>query len=284
MTTTTAIAQVEAESRTRHRNSRAWAMVAIGILPSLILLVLALLQLVPHSPTKADTEIISLPPGPVYWFGTDASGFDVFSRVITSARTDIPLAVGGTLASLIIGVPIGLLASSNSWLANGLMRFVDVLQALPLLIVALAIVALAGNNIGNVIFAIMLVNAPGFIRLVRAQALVLRQSRFIEAAHAIGASNLRILWRHLLPNVSNVVLVQTALGISNAIVIIASLNFLGVGVAPPTPSWGSMIAEGAGVIGQGQWWVAFFPSLAILIVIVTVNIAARALDELTKEH
>ncbi|WP_211231803.1 ABC transporter permease [Amycolatopsis balhimycina] len=221
-------------------------------------------------------------PNGSHWFGTDANGFDVFSRTIEAARIDLPLAFGGVLLAMVIGVPIGLAVSKESWLSNIVMRGVDALQSLPLLIVTVAVVALAGDHFYDVILAMVLVIAPGFIRLVRAGAVVIRSKRYVEAATATGSSEARILRVHVLPNVLNLVLTQLTLGVGLAIVVIAGLNFLGVGVDPPTPTWGGMIFDGAGVINQGQWWVALFPSLAILVVISCVNLTARVVEDLTQ--
>ena len=280
-----ALTSVEAEEYTAEHGSRSgirdYTMLAIGVAPLLVLYVAALVAPLPFSPTHPDVAAISMPPSGTHIFGTDASGFDIFSRTIAAAKVDLPLAIGGTVIAMLIGVPIGLAASSETWRANAVMRFVDAMQSLPLLIVALAIVSLAGNHIQDVLIAIVIVSAPAFIRLTRSGALVVRNARYVEAAIACGCRTGRLLRVHVLPNVLSLVLAQAALGGAVAIVVIAGLNFLGVGVSPPTPTWGSMIATGAGVIHQGQWWVALFPGLAILLVIVCFNLIARAVEDLT---
>jgi peptide/nickel transport system permease protein len=274
------LADVEAKERTPRSKVSDYAALIIGIAPIVLLLLAALFLPLPYSPTHPNVAAISQAPSSSHIFGTDASGFDIFSRTINAARVDLPLAVGGTLLAMLIGVPIGLAASSESWGSNAVMRVVDAVQSLPLLILALAIVTLAGNHIGDVLVAIVIVTAPVFIRLVRSGALVIRNSRYVEAAVASGARPVRVLRVHVLPNVMNLVLTQFAIGVAVSIVVIAGLNFLGVGVSPPTPTWGSMIATGAGVIDQGQWWVALFPGLAILLVIVSFNAIARAIEDL----
>jgi peptide/nickel transport system permease protein len=275
-------AAAEADDHPPRSRLADYAGLAIGIGPLVLLYLASLFAPLPYSPTTPDTSVISLAPSAKHWFGTDASGFDVFSRTIDAARIDLPLAIGGTLIALLIGVPIGLAVSSEGWISNAVMRAVDAMQSLPLLIVAVAVVSLAGNHIGDVVFAIVLVTTPGFIRLVRGGALVVRKTRYVEAAVASGSRRSRILRVHVLPNVMDLVLAQFALGVGISVVVIAGLNFLGVGVAPPTPTWGSMISVGAGVINLGQWWVAVFPSMAILLVVVCVNIAARAVEDLTR--
>ena len=264
------------------RRARDLGGLALGVGPILGLYLASLIAPLPFSPTTPDTNVISQPPDSTHWFGTDGSGFDIFSRTIDAARIDLPLSVAGVFVSMLIGVPIGLMASRENWRSNVIMRGVDALQALPLLIVAVAIVSLAGNHIGDVLIAIVLVTTPAFIRIVRSGGQVVRSKRYIEAALACGNSQARITRVHVLPNVLNLIVTQFALGIGLAIVVIAGLNFLGIGVHPPTPTWGGMIATGAGVISEGQWWVAVFPSAAILLVVVCFNVTARALEDLTR--
>ena len=283
MTATTIAASLTPSAEVR-RLSRTGDLVRVfgGLTPILAIYLASVFAPLPFSPTTPNTAVISQAPSGTHWFGTDASGFDVFSRTIEAARIDLPLAIGGVFIAMLIGVPIGLAVSSENWRSNVIMRAVDALQSLPLLIVAVALVALAGNHIGDVMFAIVLVITPGFIRIVRAGALVVRSKRYVEAAVANGCSQARVLRVHVLPNVLNLVLTQLALGIGVAVVVIAGLNFLGVGVSPPTPTWGGMVSTGVGVIGQGQWWVAAFPSLAILVIVVCFNIAARGVEDLTQ--
>ncbi len=264
----------------RHSRFTDYVGVAAGTAPIVLLLLASFFLPLPYSPTQPDPAAVTLPPGPQHWFGTDGSGFDVLSRTIASAQVDLPVAFGGALLSLIIGVPLGLLASSDRWFAHLIMRATDVLQSLPLLIVTVAVVSLAGNSIGNVIFGIVLVGAPGFIRLVRSGAIVVRSSRYVDAAIAMGCSPLRVLRVHVFPNIFSIALVQFTLATSTAIIVIAGLNFLGIGTAAPTPSWGVMIRSGADVIGQGYWWVATFPSLAVVLVVVSLNFVSRSLDDL----
>ena len=277
-----AIAHEPAETAAARRRARDYVGLALGLGPVVVLYLASLFAPLPFSPTTPDTSVISVPPNSTHWFGTDPSGFDIFSRTIEAAKVDLPLSVGGVLIAMLIGVPIGLIASRENWRSNVVMRGVDALQALPLLIVAVAIVSLAGNHIGDVLIAIVLVTTPAFIRIVRSGGQVVRSKRYIEAAVASGNSQARILRVHVLPNVMNLVVTQFALGIGLAIVVIAGLNFLGIGVHPPTPTWGGMVATGAGVIAQGQWWASLFPSLAILLVVVCFNVAARALEDLTQ--
>jgi peptide/nickel transport system permease protein len=244
----------------------------------IVLFVLAGLFLsLPFSPVVPDPHSTSLPPDGLHWFGTDSNGFDVFARTIASAGRDLPLALTGTLASLLVGVPLGLLVSSKGRWPERVMRGLDVFQAFPLVIIATAIVTLTGNKLQNVILAIMIINIPRFMRLIRSEALAMRESRFIEAAWATGATRSRVLVRHILPNVTGVTLAQSSLAAAQAIIVIAALSFLGVGVSPPNPSWGLMIQEGARQITVGQWWVVAFPGLAVLIAVICFNLIADGL-------
>ena len=233
----------------------------------------------PFNPTKADPDTILAGPSGSYWFGTDISGFDVFSRCIRAASRDIPLAMIGTLASLAAGVPLGLLASGKGKLGERIMRVTDIFQAFPLLVLSVVLVSLAGrSNQWNVVWAIMISNVPRFMRLVRSEGLALREARFIEAAHAIGATKWRVAFRHVLPNVVGVILVQVSLSAAYALVVIAALAFIGIGAPPPEPSWGAMIKAGFSELANGKWWVSIFPGLCIFFCVAWLNIIADALE------
>ena len=254
---------------------------AIGVVFIGLLLLASLFAPLPFDP-RATAPLESLePPNGTHWFGTDGAGGDVFSRVIDAARVDLSLALLGTLLSLAIGIPLGLAASTKGKGSERLVRGLDAFQAFPLLILALALVSLSGNKLYMVVVAIALINVPRYIRLLRSEILSIRESRFIEAAHAMGASTFRLTTRHLLPNVWGVVLVQTSLTIANAIVVIASLSFLGVGVSAPTPSWGAMIRDGSGNMSSGEWWIATFPGIVVVLCVLAFNQLADAIGDTT---
>ncbi|WP_122816862.1 ABC transporter permease [Nocardioides pantholopis] len=254
---------------------------AIGVGFIVLLLLASLVAPLPHDPSDTDSTATLQAPSGAHWFGTDGAGADVFSRVIDAARVDLSLALGGTVLSLVLGVLLGLAASTKGKGSERLVRGLDAFQAFPLLILALALVSLSGNKLYMVVIAIALINIPRYMRLLRSEVLALRQSRFIEAAIAMGAPPRRVTFRHLLPNVWGVVLVQTSLTIANAIVVIASLSFLGVGVSAPTPSWGSMIRDGAGSMSSGEWWIATFPGLVVLLCVLAFNQLADAIGDTT---
>ncbi|MFC0529040.1 ABC transporter permease [Phytohabitans kaempferiae] len=231
----------------------------------------------PYNPVVPDAAVILLGPSADHWAGTDGSGFDVFSRTIAAAANDIPTALLGTLASLAVGLPLGLLSSTNGRWSDAFMRGLDVFQSFPIVILSIVVVTIFDDAITGVIVAIMIINVPRFARLARSEAVVLRQTRFIEAAQAVGVGTPRLLRKHLLPNVLPVTLAQTSLAAAHAMVVIAALSFLGAGVTPPEPSWGYMIQEGARAITIGAWWVSLMPGLAIFIVIMSFNLIADGL-------
>jgi peptide/nickel transport system permease protein len=261
-----------------HRLRTVQPGVAIGLLVIVGLMVVGHFIRLPYNPTTPNVDAILKPPSHSHWFGTDSSGFDIFSRTLTAPERDLPLSLLGTLLSLVIGVPLGLIASGRTRVAELLMRSLDVFQAFPLVIIAVAIVTLTGNHIQNIVYAIALINIPRFMRLIRSEALSLRRSRLIEAAVAMGCSPARLLFRHLLPNVAGVIFVQASLAAAYAVIVIASLNFLGIGVSPPTPTWGSMIQSGAQNISAGQWWVSLFPSAALFVAVLAFNAIANSLQ------
>ena len=232
----------------------------------------------PFDPETIHPESALLPPSSTHWFGTDNNGIDVFSRVIASARLDVTLALAGGFIAAIIGVPLGLLASAGTRTAGWIMQGLDVFQSFPLLVLAIVIVSLTGSSLKNVVFAIALIETPRFIRLVRSQALTVRAQRYVEAAVAIGASGKRVTFRHVLPNVTATIFAQLSLAVGQAILVIAALSFLGVGIKSPTPSWGAMIRTGSQYVATGDWWLSLFPGLAILVFVVSFNAIAEGLE------
>jgi ABC-type dipeptide/oligopeptide/nickel transport system permease component len=214
-------------------------------------------------------------------FGTDTSGFDVFIRVVVAARTDLWIAALGIFLSVVLGTAIGLIVgfSRGSVLDSVVMRICDMIQAFPVLIVAIALVAFAGNDLINVVWALLFINAPIFLRLARGQVLTVREHRYVEAAHALGNSRARIMARHILPNITGQAVVQVGIQLGYALLTVAGLAFLGVGVQAPTPEWGSMILTGTESITTGQWWTVVFPGLAILVAVAGFNLLAEGVEK-----
>jgi peptide/nickel transport system permease protein len=234
-------------------------------------------ELAPLSTVIADPTQRLAPPGLKHLFGTDENGIDVFSRLLAAPRTDVTIALVATALSVAIGAGLGVFAgyfegSTRRWLhwsSEIGLRFLDILQAFPVFILAMVLVAVRGTGPMNVLFAVAFVNFPVFLRLVRSEVLSLRERPFAEAARAIGNSDFGVCFRHLLPNAWPNVLVQVSVTVGFAILLTAGLSFVGAGVSPPTPELGSMIASGAKFMILGQWWVVMFPGLMLGFIVFT---------------
>lgn len=260
--------------RNANNNPTVWLALALLIILGTGKWILPL----PFDPVQPNAGSPLSPPSMAHLFGTDSSGFDLLSRTLAAGSRDIPLALAATIISTGFGVPLGLAATSAGRGGELIMRGLDAFQAFPLIILAIAIVTLTGNHLSNVVFAIVLINIPRFMRLVRAEGLSIRESRYVEAAQIYGCSKLRIMFFHVLPNVFGIILAQASLTAANSIIVIASLNFLGIGVSPPEASWGSMIQAGAQNMTTGQWWVVAAPGCAVLLVVTGLNVIADAAD------
>jgi len=233
----------------------------------------------PYDPDAIDVSAVLLPPSPEHWCGTDGLGRDVASRLIFGARISLLVGFVAVGVALAIGVPIGLVAGFYGGRIDAfLMRFVDVMLSFPSFFLILAVIAFLEPSIWNVMWVIGATSWMGVARLVRAEVLSLRQREFVLAAEAIGASTLQIMLRHLLPNALAPVLVAAVLGIAGAILVESGLSFLGLGVQPPTPSWGNMLTEGKDYV-QFAWWLSLFPGLAILITVLGLNLLGEGLRE-----
>ncbi|MGN6406416.1 ABC transporter permease [Sinomonas sp.] len=257
------------------RSSNALTVAAAVVIIGLPLL--ALVMPYPHSPLTPNPNAIAVAPNGTYWFGTDGNGMDVFSRTIEAAKLDLPISLAATALALVVGVPLGLFATSGR-VGDVMMRVVDAFAALPTIVIAVVGIQLMGGSALDVVFAIAVVAAPRFVRLSRAAALSLRSARYVEAAVAIGCSPLRVAFNHVFRNAYGVVLVQATLTAANALGTIAALNFLGVGSKPPQPSWGGMISDGFSMLIRGDWWASAYPTLAMLLAIGSLNILAGALE------
>ena len=205
-----------------------------------------------------------VPHPPIHWFGTDETGLDVFSRVLAASRTDVAIAVGANALSLVIGSLLGLVAgTARPFLAGLLMRVSDLLQAFPVFITGMILVTMAGRSELTIVLALALLYTPIYIRLTRAEVLAQRHRGFVDAARALGRTELWIALRHVLPNAMTPALIQASVTIGFAILMTAGLSFVGAGVRPPTPEWGLMIADGSNLMVQGEWWPSLFPGFAI---------------------
>jgi len=235
------------------------------------------------NPEQANPYDVLLAPTRTYWLGTDSSGMDILSRLIYAPRVDLTIAFGATFLAIALGTPVGVLAGYYSSPVTELaMRIADVLQSFPALVLGMGLVVLSGQQIRNVILAIGIVNAPIYARMVRSQALQVRERLFIEGARAAGASDIAIVFRHLLPNSSGPIFALSSVTMGVAILLTAGLSFVGAGVRVPTPEWGSMIAIGAESLYEGgKWWPSVLPGLMLAITVMGFGLLGDSLAEVT---
>jgi len=237
--------------------------------------------LVPYDPLETNAKIALQPPSIEHLFGTDNLGRDVFSRVIVATRLDLTISVLAVLMSFIIGSVLGTIAGYwGGWLDVFLSRFLDTIMAFPLFVLAMGIVAALGNTIENIIYATAIINIPFYARLVRAEVNIRREASFVHAAKMAGNSEFKILAIHIFPNTLPPMMVQVSLNLGWAILNAAGLSFIGLGVRPPTPEWGIMVAEGANFIVSGEWWLALFPGLWLMLAVLTFNLLGDGLRDI----
>ena len=235
----------------------------------------------PFNPLQSDTAAAMRAPSRVHWFGTDAVGRDIFSRVLIATRLDFGIAIAAVVLSFVIGSAFGCCAGYyGGWTDRIVSRISDTIMAFPLFVLAMGIVAALGNTIGNIVLATAIINLPFYIRVARAEVNVRRNAGFVEAARLSGNSDARILLRHLFPNILPPTMVQVSLNMGWAILNAAGLSFIGLGVRPPTPEWGIMVAEGAQYIVSGEWWVALFPGAVLMLAVFCFNLLGDGLRDL----
>jgi peptide/nickel transport system permease protein len=235
----------------------------------------------PYDPLATNVAISLHPPSWDHWFGTDQLGRDVFSRVLVAARLDLMISVSAVALSFVIGATIGSAAGYfGGWTDRITGRVVDTIMAFPLFVLAMGIVAALGNTVENIIYATAIINVPFYARVARAEAAIRRTAGFVQAAKLSGNSDLRILATQVFPNALPPMAVQASLNMGWAILNAAGLSFIGLGVRPPTPEWGIMVAEGANFIISGEWWLAIFPGLALMLTVFTFNLLGDALRDI----
>jgi len=227
--------------------------------------------LAPHNPVRQSAVNRLKPPGAEYTLGTDRYGRDVMSRVLWGSRVSLQVGVGAVVLAIVLGVPMGVVAGYKGGRYDQLlMRLADVLLSFPTLVLGLIILALLGPGLWKMILTIGIVIAPKFARMARGPTMALRETEFVMAARANGSSDLRIMVVHIMPNVIGDVMVVSTLWLATAIRTEANLSFLGLGVAPPTPSWGNMVREGIDFLGTAPW-LAIVPAVAIFVAILAFN-------------
>lgn len=219
------------------------------------------------------------PPSAEHWLGTDEVGRDILARIVHGARISLPVAFITIAIATVVGGLLGAIAGYGSKrVDNVIMRIMDVFLAIPSILLSIALVAALGTSMTNMVLAISISNIPPFARIVRSAVLTIKNEEYIEAARAIGASDKRIILKHILPNCMAPIIVQATLSIAGSILAIASLSFIGLGISPPTPEWGSMLSTGRQYF-RAAWWVCAFPGLAIMLTILSLNLLGDGLRD-----
>lgn len=251
-------------------------IIIIGIF-TLIAIVAPIIS--PYDPSIIDQDSLLVPPSKAHLLGTDSLGRDILSRMVYGARISLSIGLIAVGIATVVGLILGSIAGFYGGMVDTLiMRFVDIMLCFPTFFLILAVVAILEPSIFNIMVIIGITGWMGIARLVRAEILSLKEREFIQAERVIGASNFRIIIRHLIPNAMGPVLVNATLGVAGAILLESGLSFLGLGVQPPTPSWGNILIESKSTLGVA-WWITVFPGLAILITILGFNLIAEGLKE-----
>lgn len=259
------------------RNKRA----VLGAVLLVVFILLALLApvIAPFSPDQQVLTDRLLPPGGTYLMGTDGLGRDIFSRTLHASQISIPIGVFAMLVSVTVGVTIGTLSGYfGGWIDTLLMRLTDMLLAFPVFFLLLTVTTLFGRTIPVLILVLGLTSWGVNARIVRGQVLSIKEKEFVEAARSLGATNRGIVWRHIFPNILPVIIVDATLRVALVILIEGGLSFLGVGVQPPTPSWGNMVAEG-GALLRRAWWVSVFPGAFLFLCTMSFNLVGDGLRD-----
>ena len=262
------------------RFSRNKLALAGGIIVAFLLFVAILAPLVsPYDPNDIDRKHILEPPGIQHPLGTDDLGRDVLSRMIWGSQISLSVGFVAVGISVIMGMMFGSLSGYyGGWMDRIIMRFIDIMLSVPTFFLILAVIAFIGSNIWNIMIIIGITSWMGVARLVRAEFLSLKEREYVLAARAVGASNMRIIFRHIMVNSLAPVLVSAVLGIAGAVLVESSLSFLGIGVQPPTPSWGNILTLGKDNM-ETAWWLSVFPGLAILITVLGYNLLGEGVRD-----
>lgn len=254
-------------------------LIVVGLVIVLFFIIIGIFAplLSKYDPEAIDIDNILTPPSKAHIFGTDTLGRDLFSRMLYGARISLLVGFIAIGIAAIIGIIIGAVAGYyGNWVDNVIMRFIDIMLCFPTFFLILAVIALLEPNIMNIMMIIGVTSWMQMARLIRAEVMSLKERDFIFAAKAIGASDFRIIAMHLIPNAMGPVLVSITLGIAGAILVESSLSFLGIGVQPPTPSWGNILSDGKFVMGAA-WWMMLFPGMAIFITVLGYNLLGEGI-------
>ncbi len=252
-----------------------------GVIMLLVVLAALLANVVStHDPTRTDAAHTFVPPGPRYWLGTDHLGRDVYSRIVHGARVSLAVGIACSLLGGLAGGAVGLVSGYVGGRADAVIQpTLDIMQGFPLLVLALVMTAALGPSLGTVIVAISVPFVPRVARVVRASVLSIKETSYVEAARALGANRVRVALRHILPNTLAPLIIMTTAQLGNAILVEASLSFLGLGIPEPYPSWGRMLSVSAAEFAQRAPWVVIFPGLVISLVVFASNLLGDGLRD-----
>lgn len=255
------------------------ATVALGILILLIGMALFAPGLAPYDPIKIDPVNNLRPPSLAHPMGTDDLGRDILSRVIYGSRLSLSVGLISVAIAVILGSALGLVSGYyGNWVDGVIMGIIDIMMALPGILMALVIVAILGRNLANVMIAVGISWIPSYARLARSSVLSAKEQDYVLAARVLGVSSVRILLKHILPNIAMPIIVLATLGVSGAILTAASLNYLGLGAQPPTPEWGAMLNQARRFVRMAWWWMTF-PGLAIMITVLSTSMLGDGLRD-----
>jgi peptide/nickel transport system permease protein len=277
----------ESGPRRNHRGPRTWqriihsrsALIGGSVLLLIVLIALAAPLISPYDPIKTNQRLSLGQPSFEHLMGTDRFGRDIFSRVLWAGQTSLPIGLVSVAIGVLFGVSVGLLAGYyGGWLDAVCMRIVDLLLAFPGILLALAIIAILGGSLSNLMIAVGISAIPDYVRITRGTVLSVKEREFVLAARVVGARGPAIMVRHILPNVLAPLIVLATLGMAAAIITGSALSFLGLGIKPPTPEWGNMLAEGREFL-QHAPWVAFFPGAAIMLTVLSINLLGDGLRD-----
>lgn len=275
-----------AEERRAQQENRVWgrlkserkAFVGLIIIAILILLAIFGPSIAPYDRDANDFGLFQ-PPSLAHPMGTDSFGRDLFSRVLIGTRVSFTIGITAAALALLVGVLLGILAGYyGGWIDSLISRFVDLLWAFPVIILAVGLVAIFGTGARNVVIAIAVAYVDDFARVVRAEVLRLREDEFVVAARSIGATNIRIMGRHMLPNIVAPIIVQASFAVGLGILAESGLTFLGLGVNPSTPTWGLALNEGRAFVSRA-WWISVFPGVAIVFTVLAMNLFGDGLRD-----
>lgn len=257
------------------------SLAGLVILAGWIVLALAAPLFTSYDPVDVSIEARLQAPSRHHLLGTDFFGRDIWTRILYGARYDLLIALVAVGVAAGIGTPLGVLAGYYGRLVDDLLtRAADVLLAFPSLVLALALASALGPGLWKAILALAIVGIAGYLRLARASSLAVREEAYVEAARAVGASDVRILVGYVLPNIISPIVVRATLGMGFTVLLAASLSFIGLGAQPPTPEWGAMINEGRNQLVTGLWWVSTFPGLAIMSLVLGFNLLGDGIRDI----